>query len=86
MLAQARACENRVFLISSTFMNPDAGWMWSAIFDQGGRPLVQGEKWGTVLVTEVDLAQPYHGPYNLGDFHAMLPRHRPPIPGDAPAK
>jgi len=80
LLAQARACENHVFVISSTFMNPEEGWMYSAIYDQGGRPLAKGEKWGTVVVTEVDLNQPYYGPYNLGDFHSMIARHRPPVP------
>ncbi|MBE2287247.1 MAG: carbon-nitrogen hydrolase family protein [Prosthecobacter sp.] len=80
LLAQARACENHVFVISSTFMKPDDGWMYSAIYDQGGRPLAKGEQWGTVVVTEVDLNQPYYGPYNLGDFHSMIARHRPPVP------
>ena len=30
-----------------------------------------------VAVAEVDLAQPFVGPYNLGDFRAMVQRHRP---------
>jgi hypothetical protein len=51
--------------------------MISAVFDPTGKPIVQAEKWGTVAVAEVDLSQPYIGPYNLGDFHAMVPRHRP---------
>lgn len=80
LLAQARACENHVFIVSSTFMKPEDGWMYSAIYDQGGRPLAKGEKWGTVIITEVDLNQPYHGPYNLGDFHSMIMRHRPLVP------
>ncbi|MFM7605620.1 MAG: carbon-nitrogen hydrolase family protein [Prosthecobacter sp.] len=79
LLAQARACENHVFLISSTFMKPEDGWMHSAIYDQGGRPVAQAKEWGTVLVTEVDLSQPYHGPYNLGDFRSMIERHRPKV-------
>lgn len=77
LLAQARACENHVYLVSSTFMEPKDGWMISAVFDQTGRPIVQAGKWGTVAVAEVDLSQPYIGPYNLGDFRAMVPRHRP---------
>ena len=77
LLAQARACENHVYLVSSTFMNADAGWMISAVFDHGGKPIAQTDQWGTVAVAEVTLNQPYHGPYNLGDFRSMIPRHRP---------
>ena len=77
LLAQARACENHVFVVSSTFMGPQAGWMLSAIYDQTGKALAQADRWGSVAIAEVDLSQPYIGPYNLGDFHSMVPRHRP---------
>lgn len=77
LLARARACENHIYLVSSTFMSPKDGWMISAVFDQTGKPLAQAETWGTVVVAEVDLSQPYIGPWNLGDFRAMVPRHRP---------
>jgi predicted amidohydrolase len=77
LLAQARACENHVYLVSSCYMEPKDGWMISAIFDRTGKPIAQAGKRGTVAVAEVDLSQPYVGPYNLGDFRAMLPRHRP---------
>lgn len=86
LLAQARACENHVHVISSTFMNHDAGWMLSAVFDPGGRPVATSSQWGTVAVAEVDLSQPYYGPYNLGDFRSMVPRHRPPVAGEVSAK
>jgi hypothetical protein len=71
-----------VYLVSSTFMNADSGWMISAVFDEGGTPIAQSGKWGTVAVAEVTLNKPYLGPYNLGDFRAMVPRHRPPVPGE----
>lgn len=77
LLAKARACENHVYLISSTYMNPKDGWMISAIFNPGGNPIATADTFGTIAVAEVDLNQPYIGPFNLGDFHAMLPRHRP---------
>jgi predicted amidohydrolase len=77
LLARARAAENHVHVVSSTFMAPKDGWMLSAVFDQTGRTVAVAEQWGTVVVAEVDLNRPYVGPWNLGDFHSMIPRHRP---------
>lgn len=81
-LAEARACENHVYLISSTFMNADSGWMISAVYDHAGQPIATTAKWGTVAVAEVTLNQPFYGPYNLGDFRSMVERHRPPVAGE----
>jgi predicted amidohydrolase len=77
LLARARANENRVFIVSSTYMDARASWMLSAVYDRVGTPLEVAQKWGTVAVAEVDLNARHIGPYNLGDFHAMVERHRP---------
>ena len=77
LLARARACENHVYLVSSTFTPAENDWMISAVFDRAGTPIAKASQWGTVAVAEVDLAQPFVGPYNLGDFRAMVQRHRP---------
>ncbi len=77
LLAQARACENHVYIVSSTYMQPKDGWMISAIFDPLGTPIAQADHWGSIPFADVDLSRPFIGPYNLGDFGAMVPRHRP---------
>ena len=75
-LARARSIENQIYLISSTYTDPNRDWMKSGIWDYEGNLLAVGKEWGKVLVTEVDLDRRKHWPF-LGDFKARISRERP---------
>ncbi len=76
LLAAARACENHVYLVSSTYTEPSAKWTITAVYGQDGQVLAQAKDWGTIAITEVDLNRRLHWS-SLGDFKAEMARHRP---------
>jgi predicted amidohydrolase len=77
LLAAARACENHVHIVSSTYTDIKGNWTLTAVYGHDGKPLVKAEKWGTVVVAEVDLSQRHFWRNNLGDFRAEIQRSRP---------
>ncbi|MBL9115447.1 MAG: carbon-nitrogen hydrolase family protein [Verrucomicrobiaceae bacterium] len=76
LLAAARACENHVYLVSSTYTEASQKWMISGIFDHFGDVLARAEEWGTLAIAEVDLNKPARW-NSLGNFRAQIPSHRP---------
>jgi predicted amidohydrolase len=79
--ARARACENQVYLVSSTYEDVSRNWMLSAVFGQDGSVLAQAKDWGTVCLAEVDLNKRTLWTW-LGDFRSQIPRQRPVARGE----
>ncbi len=69
-LAKARAIENQIYLVSSTYD------MKTGVFDKTGKLLVEGTKENPVAVIDVDLNQRELFPY-LGEFRNRIKRELP---------
>ena len=83
LLARARACENHVYLVSSTYTDYSRHWIVSGVFDHRGELLAVAKKWGDVAVAEVDLNARTEWSY-IGDFKSASVRHRPISPEELP--
>jgi predicted amidohydrolase len=70
VLAKARAIENQVYLVTSTYD------MISAIFDQEGEVLKEATEATPVVTVQIDLSKQKLWPW-LGDFKNRIPREMP---------
>lgn len=77
-LARARAIENQVYLVTSTYsVNDD--WMQTGVWDLSGEMLARATEKDSVVVAEVDLSEQYFWRANMGEFKGRLRHERPAI-------
>ena len=77
-LARARAIENQIYLVTSTYsINDD--WMQTGVWDLGGEMLVRATEKDSVVVAEVDLSAQYFWRANMGEFKGRLRHERPAV-------
>ncbi len=77
-LAAARAIENQIYLVTSTYSISD-DWMQSGVWDLGGELLVRATESDSVVVAEVDLSEQYFWRANMGEFKGRLRHERPAV-------
>lgn len=77
LLAAARACENQVYVISSTYTDSQSHWMKTAVFGHDGETLARADNWGTLAIADLALGNRtlWQG---LGDLREEIYRGRPP--------
>lgn len=74
-LAQARAIENQVYVVTSTY-TIRSDWMKTGVWDMEGNLVNHTDEWGSVLVQDIDLN--HHVQWNhMGDLRRRLLRERP---------
>jgi predicted amidohydrolase len=78
-LARARALDNQIYLVSSTYTVSD-DWMQTGVWGLSGDLLVRATEKNSVVVAEVDLAEQYFWHPNMGEFKNRLRHERPAVP------
>jgi predicted amidohydrolase len=78
-LARARAIENQVYLVTSSYsINDD--WMQSGVWGLNGEMLARATEKDSVVVAEVDLAERHFWPGNMGEMRGRLRHERTAAP------
>lgn len=75
-LAIARAVENQVFVVTSTYSDHGMNWMKTGVWTPAGRLLSPAREWGTVVINEVVLGEVGHW-WGLGDFRGRIASEKP---------